>query len=82
MSIQEVSVANNQKKRLLKVVKDPAVLFSEDNGDLVVNVAAYEAFKKELRLARVAKPHLNVEPIEEIVGGDVLDFSHEYFVFS
>ncbi len=82
MSIQEVSVANNQKKRLLKVIKDPAVLFSEDNGDLVVNAAAYEALKKELAVAKVAKPHLNAKPIEEIVGDDVLDFSHEYFVFS
>ena len=82
MSIQEVSLANNQKKRLLKVIKDPAVLFSEDNGDLVVNAAAYKALKKELSVAKVAKPHLNATPIEEIVGDDVLDFSHEYFVFS
>jgi len=82
MSIQEVSLANNQKKRLVKVVKDPAVLFSEDNGDLVVNVAAYKALKKELVVAKVAKPHLSAAPIEDIVGKDVLDFSHEYFVFS
>jgi len=82
MSIQEVSLANNQKKRLLKVIKDPAVLFSESNGDLVVNASAYQALKKELSLAKVAKPHLSAMPIEDIVGDDTLDFSHEYFVFS
>ena len=49
MSIQEISLANNQKKRLLKAVKDRAVLFADDNGELVVNVANYEALKKELK---------------------------------
>ncbi len=81
MSIQEISLANNQKKRLLKAVKDRAVLFADENGELVVNVANYEALKKELIVARSIKPNLELTPIEAIVGEGVLDFSSEYFVF-
>ena len=82
MSIQEISLANNQKKRLAKAVKDQAVLFADDNGDLVVNVANYKALKKELIVAKAIKPGIELTPIEAIVGEDVLDFSSEYFVFS
>ena len=71
MSIQEISVSNNQKKMLLKAIKKEAVLFQEENGDLVVNVAAYIEFKEDKDPA----------PIEAIVS-DVLDFESEYFVFS
>jgi len=73
MSIQEISVSNNQKKSLLKAVKDEQVLFQDDNGDLVVNVEAYEEWK-ELK-------GKGGDPIEEIVG-EALDYDSEYFVFS
>ncbi len=72
MSIQEVAVSNNQKKMLIKAVRNEDVLIQEDNGDLVVNVAAYQAFKEGKDPA----------PIEEILGADVLDFDAEFFVFS
>jgi len=73
MSIQEISVSNNQKKSLLKAVKDQQVLFQDDNGDLVVNVEAYEEWK-ELK-------GKGSDPIEEIVE-EALDYDSEYFVFS
>ena len=72
MSIQEIAVSNNQKKQLLKAINKDEVLFQEDNGDLVVSVAAYLNFKQE------ADPG----PLEAIVGEDTLDFNAEYFVFS
>ncbi len=40
MSVQEITIGNNQRKRLLKAVCDDSVLFQDENGDLVVNVAA------------------------------------------
>ena len=72
MSIQEIAVSNNQKKQLLKAVNKNHVLFQEENGDLVVSVAAYEVFKKES----------DPGPIEEIVGEDTLNYDFDYFVFS
>jgi len=72
MSIQEIAVSNNQKKQLLKAINKDEVLFQEDNGDLVVSVAANLNFKKE------ADPG----PLEAIIGEDTLDFNAEYFVFS
>ncbi len=81
MSIQELTLANNQKKRLQKAIKDEAVLFEDENGDLVVNVANYKEFKHELRIIRATKKNLEVEPIEVIVGEGILDFNAEYFVF-
>ncbi len=72
MSIQEIAVSNNQKKNILLVVKKQSIVFQDDNGDVVVNVEAYQAFKKGKDPA----------PIEHIVGTDVLDYSAEYFIFS
>ncbi len=72
MSIQEIAVSNNQKKSLLKAIRKENVLVQEENGDLVVNLAAYIVFKKE------ADPG----PIEAIIGEDVLDFDAEFVVFS
>ncbi len=72
MSIQEIAISNNQKKHLLKAVQDESILFQDDNGDLVVNVAAYEASRTDK----------NPTPIEDIIGEDVLDYNAEYFVFS
>ena len=72
MSVQEIAVSNRQRKKLLKAVPDESVLIQEENGDLVVSVAAYQTFKQKLTPA----------PIEAIIGDDTLDFTAEYFVFS
>lgn len=73
MSVQEISISNNQKKALLKVFKKKKeVIFEDENGDLVVSVDAYEDFLDEI----------TKEPIEEIVGEGVLNYDAEYFVFS
>jgi len=77
MTIQDISITNNQKKSLLKAIKDQQILIQEENGDLVVNVAAYQALKNN-----IAYKTSGAEPIEEILGDDVLDFDAEYFVFS
>jgi len=77
MSIQDISITNNQKKSLVKAIKDPQILVQEENGDLIVNVKAYLALKNN-----IAHKNTGAEPIEEIVGDDTLDFEAEYFVFS
>lgn len=75
MSIQEIAVSNSQKKKLQQAINDDAVLIVDDNGDLVVQVAAYEDLKADLRKEPKA-------PIEQIVGEEVLDFDAEFWVFS
>jgi len=71
MSLQDIYIANNQRKRLLKAVADEELL-QLDEGALVLNVAAYLSFKA-----------LSGEsPIEEILGDVELDYSAEYIVFS
>lgn len=72
MSIQEIAVSNNQKKHLLKAINNEAVMYQEENGDLVVDVDSYLDFIKDAESG----------PIEAIIGDDVLDFDAEYFVFS
>lgn len=77
MIIQDISITNNQKKSLIKAIKDPQILVQEENGDLVVNVKAYVALKNN-----IAYKNTGAEPIEEIIGADELDFTAEFFVFS
>lgn len=77
MSIQDIPVSNNQKKQLLHAITDRRVLIEEDSGEVVLNVAAYQALKNDL-----AHKKSNNEPIEEIVGNDVLDSDAEFIVFS
>ena len=72
MTIQEITLSNNQKKKLQKAVNGSTVLFQDDNGDLVVNVEAYLEFLEGIKQA----------PIEDIVGNNVLNYDAEYFVFS
>ena len=77
MSIQEITLSNNQKKKLQKGITQESVLFQDDNGDLVVNVEAYQEFKRTVK-----KNERNLL-IEAVVGDEVeLDFSVEYFIFS
>jgi len=71
MSLQDIYIANNQRKRLLKAVVNEELL-QLDEGALVLNVAAYLSFKA-----------LSGEsPIEEILGDVELDYSAEYIVFN
>lgn len=72
MSIQEIAVSHNQKKKLLKSINDDNVIFKDDNGDLVINVAAYLHLKQDT----------DSTPIETIIGEDMLNFDSEYFLFS
>lgn len=72
MSTQEISVSNNQKKQLLKNAALQSVALQDDNGDFVVNVAAY------LKL----RPSLEAPIIENVIGEANLDYTAEYFIFT
>jgi len=72
MSIQEISVSNSQKKKLLRAEQLEPVLFQDENGDLVISVEAYQTLKVERGL----------ELLEELIGHEKLDFEVEYFVFN
>lgn len=72
MTIQDISVSNNQKKKILRDITDADIIFQDDNGDLVIQVAAYQTWQQET----------GQSPLQNILGDDMLDFSAEYFVFS
>ena len=72
MSIQDLSISNNQKKKLLRAITDENIMFQDDTGELVLNVAAYKTFKEENKQT----------PIEAILGEDVLDPRAEFVVFN
>ena len=71
MSIQDIAVSHNTRKKLLRAVKDEAVLFQDEDGAVVVNVAGYELLKADTGTA----------PLEDVLGDDVLDESAEFLVF-
>lgn len=71
MSIQDIAVSHNLRKKLLRAVKDEAVLFQDEDGAVVVNVAEYELLKADT----------GTEPLEDVLGDVVLDESAEFFVF-
>jgi hypothetical protein len=71
MSLQDIQIANNQRKRLLKVIVDENLL-QQDEDVLVLNVTAYLDYKA-----------LSGEsPVEEIVGDIELDYGAEYIIFN
>ena len=72
MSIQEIALSHNQKKKVLKSIDDDNVMFEDNNGDVVVSVENYVSFKQDS----------NSSPIEMILGDDILDFNSQYFLFS
>lgn len=72
MSIQEIALSHNRKKKLLKSIDNVNVMFKDDNGDVVVSVEAYISLKKDTDAA----------PIEVIVGDVILNFDNQYFLFS
>ena len=70
MSLQDIQIANNQRKRLLKAIIDEDIL-QQDEATLVLNVAAYLAYKDMSGESLV----------EDIVGAIELDYSAEYIIF-
>jgi hypothetical protein len=71
MSLQDIHIANNQRKRLLKALVDETLL-QQDEDVLVLNVAAYLDYKAST----------GESPVEKIVGGIELDYGAEYIVFN
>ncbi|MFT6896842.1 MAG: hypothetical protein ACJA13_001246 [Paraglaciecola sp.] len=71
MSIQDISISNNQHKQLIKAVPDASILMEGDDGELIVNVSEYTSSK-------LSKKH-NI--IELIMGDEVLDLKAQYWVF-
>lgn len=72
MSIQEIPLSHNQKKKVLKAINNDNVVFRDENGDVVVSVEAYLLLKESNDRA----------PIETIVGEDVLDYDSQYIIFT
>jgi len=72
MNIQEISVSNNLRKKLGLCIKDENIVQVDENGDVIVNVEAYKAFKTANRKT----------PIEDILEEQQLDFSCEFFFFN
>jgi hypothetical protein len=71
MSLQDIHIANNQRKRLLKAITDEEIL-QQDEDVLVLNVAAYLSYKT----------NSDESPIEEILGDNALDYRAEYIIFN
>ncbi|MFT6285943.1 MAG: hypothetical protein ACJAYC_003899 [Halieaceae bacterium] len=71
MSLQDIQIGNNQRKRLLKAIVDQKLL-QQDEEVLVLNVAAYLDYKTSS----------NESPVENIVGDIELDYGAEYIIFS
>ena len=74
MDIQDIAISHNQKKKLVKKIQDSDVLFTDENGDVIVNVGAYKHFKQQQENCL----------LEEILADEFsqLDWSAKYFVFS
>lgn len=72
MSIQEISVSNNQRKKLSHIIDDQNIVQTDENGDVIINVDAYRAYKKLSKKT----------PVEDILDDVSLDFNSEYFFFS
>lgn len=71
MSIQDIAVSHNTRKRLLRAVTDESVLFQDDDGAVVVDAARYEDFKADTGSA----------PLEDLLGDVILDVGAQFFVF-
>jgi len=71
MNIQDISITNNQHKKLIKGVPNASILVEGDDGELIVNVDEYMSSK----LAKKNKI------IELIIGDEILDPKAQYWVF-
>ena len=73
MSVQEISVTNNQKKAIKSAFKKRKDVFiEEENGDLVIEFSAYEDYMDEV----------DKTPIEDVLGEGVLTYDAEFLVFT
>ena len=72
MKVQEIAITGNQKKKIQKAVKGEAVIFEDENGDLIINVDGYLDLKDEKDKA----------PLEEILGEETLDYEVDFFVLN
>jgi hypothetical protein len=72
MNIKEIAITSNVRKKIQKAVKNTSIIFEDENGDIVVNVAAYTE----------NTAHTERFPLEEILGEDVLDYDVEFWVFN
>ena len=71
MSIQEISVSNNQKKVIQKALKKSKALIEEENGDLVLDQDAYFEWCDDN----------GKYPLEDILPEQVFDDEAEYIIF-
>lgn len=70
MSLQDIQITNNQRKKLLKAMDDETIL-QQDEGVLVLNVAEYNNYKELSESS----------PVEDILVGIKLNYEAEYIVF-
>ncbi|CAH0991276.1 hypothetical protein SIN8267_01378 [Sinobacterium norvegicum] len=71
MSMQEIAVTNNQKKKILRAIRDQDVIFQDENGDIIVSVSAYQAYKEATE----------EQPLEDLLADGELADGKEFFVF-
>lgn len=72
MSVQDIALSHNLRKKLRKAITDDSILFEDDNGDLILSMTAYREFSAIT----------NSSAIEELIGHDVLNNDAEFIVFS
>ncbi|GAA6135743.1 hypothetical protein NBRC116188_25330 [Oceaniserpentilla sp. 4NH20-0058] len=72
MSIQEISVSNNQKKALKKALKKSKALIEEENGDLVLDQDTYYNWCDES----------GKYPLEDVLPDEDFDDEAEFIVFT
>lgn len=72
MNIKEIAITSNVRKKIQKAVKNTSIIFEDENGDVVVNVAAYTE----------NTAHTERFPLEDILGEDVLDYDVEFWIFN
>lgn len=70
MSVQEISVTNNQKKAVLRAFKKVKGFIEEDNGDLVIDIAHYQDYQAESGKA----------PLEEILVDEIIQDDTQYLI--
>lgn len=71
MSIQEISISNNQKKAIQKALKKSQALIEEENGDLVLNQDIYFDWCDET----------GKYPLEDILPEEEFDDEAEFIIF-
>jgi hypothetical protein len=71
MSIQEISVSNNQKKTIQKALKKSKALIEEENGDLVLDQEAYFEWCDDT----------GKYPLEDVLPEQAFDDEAQYIVF-